>query len=78
MPKIGQSGGFLVRILGLLLKAGSPLMKNVTRRTASDNILRDKAFNIAKIPRHDRYQKRLASMIYKFFDKKNSGGGAKD
>ena len=49
-----------------------------TRRTASDKILCDKAFNIAKNPRHDRYQKVLASMIYKFFDKKNSGGGAKN
>ena len=41
------------------------------RRTASDKILRDKAFNIAKNPKYDGYQKRLASMVYKFFDKKS-------
>ena len=41
-------------------------------RTASDKILRDAAFNIAKNPKHDRYQRRLASMVYKFFDKKTS------
>ena len=43
----------------------------LTRRKASDKILRDKAFNIAKNPHHDGYQCRLASMVYKFFDKKN-------
>ena len=30
--------------------------KYLARRTASDNVLRDKAFNIAKNPKHDRYQ----------------------
>ena len=29
--------------------------KGLTRRTASDKILRDKAFNIAKNPKYDRY-----------------------
>ena len=29
--------------------------KDITRRTASDKILRDKAFNIAKNPKHDGY-----------------------
>ena len=42
---------------------------------ASDKVLRDKAFNIAKIPNYDEYQRGLASMVYKFFDKKFSGGG---
>ena len=32
-------------------------------------ILRDKAFNIAKDPKYDGYQRELASMVYKFFDK---------
>ena len=41
--------------------------KDLTRRTASDKILRDKAFNIAKNPKYDRYQKDLSSMVYKFF-----------
>ena len=47
--------------------------KDLTRRTASDKILRDKAFNIAKNPKCDGYQRGLASMFYKFFDKKISG-----
>ena len=44
-----------------------------TRRTASDKILHDKAFNIAKNPKYDGYQRGLASMVYKLFDKKTSG-----
>ena len=44
--------------------------KYLTRRTASDKILLDKAFNIAKNPKYDRYQRGVASMVYKFFDKK--------
>ena len=44
--------------------------EDLTRRTASDKILYDKAFNIAKNPKYGRYQHRLASMVYKFFDKK--------
>ena len=45
--------------------------KDIKRRTTSDKILRDKAFDIAKNPKYDGYQKGLASMIYKFFDKKS-------
>ena len=45
------------------------------KRTASDKILRDKAFNIAKNPKYGQYQKGLASMVYKFFDKKSADGG---
>ena len=48
--------------------------KDLKRRTASDKILRDKAFNIAKNPKYDGYQRGLASMVYKFFDKKSAGG----
>ena len=40
--------------------------KDLTRRITSDIILRDKAFNIAKNPRYDGYQRGLASMVYKF------------
>ena len=47
--------------------------KDIARRTASDKVLRDKAFNIAKDPKYDGYQKGLASMVYNFFDKKSSG-----
>ena len=46
--------------------------KDLTRRTASDKILCDKAFNIAKNTKDDGYQRGFASMIYKFFDKKTS------
>ena len=49
--------------------------KDLTRRAASDKVLRDKAFNIAKTPKYDGYQRRLASMLYKFFDKKLKGSG---
>ena len=48
--------------------------KDLARRTA-DKVLRDKAFNIAKNPRYDRYQRGLVSMVYKFFDKKSKGSG---
>ena len=49
--------------------------KDLARRTASDKVLRDKAFNIAKNPNYDGYQRGLASIVYKFFDKKSKGGG---
>ena len=32
--------------------------------------MRDKAFNIARNPKYDGYQRGFASMVYKFFDKK--------
>ena len=51
--------------------------KDFTRRTAADKVLRDKAFNIAKDPKSDGYRRELASMIYKFFDKKNTSSGIK-
>ena len=52
--------------------------KDLSRRATSDKILRDKAFNIAKNPKYDRYQRRLASMVYKFLDKKSSDSGIKN
>ena len=45
--------------------------KDLTKRTAADKIVRKKAFNIAKDPKYDGYQRGLPSMVYKFFDKKN-------
>ena len=47
--------------------------KDIKRRTASDKILKDKAFNIAKNPNYDEYQRGLASIVYNFFDKNSSG-----
>ena len=49
--------------------------KDLKRRTASYEILRDKAFNIAENPKYDQYQRRLASMVHKFFDKNSTGSG---
>ena len=43
--------------------------KDVKRRTFSDKVLKDKAFNIAKNPKYDGYQRGLASMV---FDKKSA------
>ena len=37
--------------------------KDLAKRAASDNVLRDKGFNIAKNPKYDRYQRGLASMV---------------
>ena len=42
--------------------------KDLARRTAADKVLRDKAFNIAKDPKYNGYQRGLASMVYKCFD----------
>ena len=47
--------------------------KDLKRRTASDKILRDKAFNIAKNLKYDGYRRGFPSMIYKFFDEKSTG-----
>ena len=49
--------------------------KDLAKRTQSDNVLRDKAFEIASDPKYDGYQRELASIILKFFDKKSSGSG---
>ena len=49
--------------------------KKLAKRTQSDKVLRDKAFKIASDPKYDGYQRGLASMVYKFFDKKSSGSG---
>ena len=46
--------------------------KDLAKRTQSDKVLRDKAFKIASDPKYDVYQRWLASMVYKFFDKKSS------
>ena len=52
--------------------------KDSTRRTAFDKILHDKTFNIAKNPKYDECQRGLASIVYKFFDKKSSSSGIKN
>ena len=47
--------------------------KNLKKRTFSDKVLRDKAFNIVENPKYGGDQRGLASMVYKFFDKKSKG-----
>ena len=52
--------------------------KDLNRRTTSDKILLNKAFNIAKNPKYDGYQSGLASIVYKSFDKETWGGTVKN
>ena len=40
--------------------------KDLTRRTASDKKLRDKALNVDKNPKYDAYQRGLVSILHKF------------
>ena len=47
--------------------------KDLAKRTQSDKVLRDKVFKIAIDRKYDGYQRELASMVYKFFDRKSSG-----
>ena len=49
--------------------------KDLAKRTLSDKVLRDKIFKIASQPKNDGYDRGLASMVYKCFDKKFSGSG---
>ena len=51
--------------------------KDLTRRTVSEKILHNKAFNIAKNPKYDGYQRSLALMLYEIFNKRTSGTGIK-
>ena len=44
--------------------------KDLINRTEADKVLRDKAYDIAINPEYNGYQRGLASMAYKFFDKK--------
>ena len=47
--------------------------KDLAKRARSDKVLRDKAFKID--PKYDDYQRGLASMDYKYFNKKSKGSG---
>ena len=46
--------------------------KDLINRTEADKVLRDKAYDIASNPKCEGYQRGLASMVYKFFDKKST------
>ena len=52
--------------------------KDLNRRPAADKVLRDKAFNIAKNPKYDWYQRGFASIVYKFCDEKTSSETVKN
>ena len=47
-------------------------LKDLGRRTASDKVLWDKAFNIAKNLKYAGYQRGLASIVYKYIDKRSA------
>ena len=47
--------------------------KDLSKRTIADKLLRDKAFKIVSDRKYDGYQRELASMVYKLFDKKSKG-----
>ena len=46
--------------------------KNLVKRTQLDKVLKRKAFKIASNPKYDGYQRALASMVYRFLDKKSA------
>ena len=49
--------------------------KDLINRTEADKVLKDKAYDTASNPKYDGYQRGLACMVYKFFDKKSTGNG---
>ena len=49
--------------------------KDLAIISAPDKVLREKAFNIAKNPKYDGYQRCLTSMVYKFFYQKSAKSG---
>ena len=53
------------------------IVKILQKEPLNQEPLKYRAFDIAKDPKYDGYQKGLASMVYKFFDSKVSGSGAK-
>ena len=52
--------------------------KDINRRIFADEVLCNKAFNIAKDPKYDEYQRGLTLMVYKIFDKGTSDSGIKN
>ena len=51
--------------------------KDLTKRTQSDKVLKDKAFEIASNPKYDKYQRGLVSIVFEFFGKKSKDSGIK-
>ena len=51
--------------------------KDLTQRTESNKVLRDKAFKIASNPKYDGYEGRIGSNSLHFFGKKSKWSGIK-
>ena len=49
--------------------------KDLVKRTQSDKVLKDNIFKIANDRNYDGYERGLASMVYRFFDKESKGSG---
>ena len=58
----------------VLLMMQHILIIEIAKRNILDNILKTRAYEITKNPKHDGYQRALTSMVYKFFDKKTGSG----
>ena len=52
--------------------------KDLERTKQSEVVLKNKALKIASNPKYNGYERGLASMVYKFFDKKSKGPGSKE
>ena len=52
--------------------------KDLKRRKQSAKDLKENAFKITSNPKYDGYQRGLASVVYKFFDKKSKGTGIRN
>ena len=52
--------------------------KDLETRTQSDIVLKNKALKIASNPKYNGYERGLASMVRKFFDKESKGRGLKE
>ena len=63
--------------LVLLMMQHILIIKILQKEPLQIKFYKNKAFDIAKDPKYDGYQRGLASMVYKFFDKKSKGSGVK-
>ena len=50
--------------------------KDLAKRTISDKVLKDRAYEIAMNPKCDGYLRALESMVYNFFEKKAESGAS--
>ena len=52
--------------------------KDLEKRTQSDVVLKNKSFKIAADRSKNGYERALAGMVFRFFDKKSNGSGLKN